>query len=201
MVQSLAEINRDFIVVDFEFTTYTKPVGRPRAFFSEIIEFGAVLMLPPEGRLDETFQGFVQPRFFPRIAQDSAGFSMISKQDLESGMLFEDMVVELSKRYRPGQTFLVGWGDADWTVLDTACLRYSVKNPFHFSDYLNLAEEYRLYFGQAKTPSLKNALEEQAIEMDGFWHMALNDATNTAKLMAKMIGLGWRFEPVNENNR
>lgn len=24
---------KDFLLVDFEFTTYTKPVGRPRGFF------------------------------------------------------------------------------------------------------------------------------------------------------------------------
>ena len=32
---------KDFLLVDFEFTTYTKPVGA-RADFSEIIEIGAV---------------------------------------------------------------------------------------------------------------------------------------------------------------
>ena len=31
-----------FIVVDFEFTYYNKPVGRPNGFFPEIIEIGAV---------------------------------------------------------------------------------------------------------------------------------------------------------------
>ena len=29
---------KKFLVVDFEFTTYERPVGRPRGFFSEIIE-------------------------------------------------------------------------------------------------------------------------------------------------------------------
>ena len=33
---------KKFLVVDFEFTTYERPVGRPRGFFSEIIEIGAV---------------------------------------------------------------------------------------------------------------------------------------------------------------
>ena len=32
----------DYLVVDFEFTFYKKPIGRPRTFFSEIIEIGAV---------------------------------------------------------------------------------------------------------------------------------------------------------------
>jgi sporulation inhibitor KapD len=190
--EKVITLNREYIVVDFEFTTYTKPVGRPRAFFSEIIEVGAVVVVPPEGIFAATFQGFVQPRFFPRIAENAAEFSMISKADLDAGMQFDAMVTKLSQTYRPGQTYLVGWGDADWTVLDTACFRYNVRNPFHFNDYLNLAEEYRQYFGKDKTPSLKNALEEQAITMEGFWHMALNDATHTAKLMVKMVSLGWR---------
>mgnify|MGYP003415235282 CR=1 FL=1 len=30
----------DYLVVDFEFTFYKKPIGRPRTFFSEIIEIG-----------------------------------------------------------------------------------------------------------------------------------------------------------------
>ena len=29
-------------MVDFEFTNYNRPVGRPSAYFSEIIEIGAV---------------------------------------------------------------------------------------------------------------------------------------------------------------
>ena len=31
-------MSRDFFVADFEFTQYTKRMGRPRGFFSEIIE-------------------------------------------------------------------------------------------------------------------------------------------------------------------
>ena len=32
---------KNFLVTDFEFTVYTKPVGKPRGFFSEILEIGA----------------------------------------------------------------------------------------------------------------------------------------------------------------
>ena len=35
-------MSRDFFVADFEFTQYTKRMGHPRGFFSEIIEIGAV---------------------------------------------------------------------------------------------------------------------------------------------------------------
>lgn len=35
---------KNYLLVDFEFTTYNRPVGRPSAYFSEIIEIGAVLL-------------------------------------------------------------------------------------------------------------------------------------------------------------
>jgi inhibitor of KinA sporulation pathway (predicted exonuclease) len=187
---------RDCLVVDFEFTTYDKPVGRPRAFFSEIIEFGVVLVQPPDFTILESCQGFVQPRFFPQLAKASREFAMIKQEDLAAGLSFEAMLAELTRLYRPGVTYLVAWGDADWSVLDTACARYKVANPFMFADYLDLAQQYRMYLGYDKTPSLKRALEEQAIETEGFWHMALNDAANTAKLVNQMSRLGWRPQPV-----
>ena len=34
----------NYFVIDFEFTFYKRPVGRPRGFFNEIIEAGAVLL-------------------------------------------------------------------------------------------------------------------------------------------------------------
>lgn len=39
MVADMA--GRDFLIIDFEFTTHKKLVGKPRAFFPEIIEVGA----------------------------------------------------------------------------------------------------------------------------------------------------------------
>ena len=49
----------DYLVVDFEFTFYKKSVGRPRTFFSEIIEIGAVIM--KNGKEVDRFQTFVDP--------------------------------------------------------------------------------------------------------------------------------------------
>lgn len=189
--QALAK-QRNYLVVDFEFTTYDKPVGRPRAFFSEILEFGAVLLEPPAFEPGQSCQGFVRPRFFPQLAQASREFAMISEKDLAGGMNFENMLLELAPLYRPGLTYLTCWGDADWEVLATACARYKADNPFQFADYLDLAHEYRVHFRHPRTPSLKDALAEQAIAGEGYWHTALSDALGTARLVARMLELGWR---------
>ncbi|MDR3562220.1 MAG: exonuclease domain-containing protein [Negativicutes bacterium] len=184
--------NREFLVVDFEFTTFDRPVGRPRAFFSEILECGAVLAQPPDFLPQEKFQTFVQPRFFPKLAGDSQQFAMITQADLDGGMAFEDMVTKLAGFYRSGVTFIAAWGDADWEVLDTACSRYKVINPFRFEDYVDIAKEYRTLYRHERTPSLKFALEEQSLQPDGFLHTALEDARGTAKLITLMLAAGWR---------
>lgn len=192
MEEKTPSSQRSYLVVDFEFTTYDKPVGRPRAYFSEILEFAAVLVEPPAAELGASCQGFVQPRFFPQFAQASREFAMISEDDLAGGMSFEQMLAELGRLYKPGLTYLTAWGDADWSVLSTACARYQAENPFQFADYLDLAYNYRSHFGYPRTPSLKDALAEQAITGEGYWHTALSDATGTAKLVLRLLELGWQ---------
>ena len=75
----------NYLVVDFEFTFYKRPVGRPRAFFAEIIEIGAV-------KLDENLnecgklQNFVKPHFFPKHAKDAMDFCMITDADMKKAI-------------------------------------------------------------------------------------------------------------------
>ena len=56
---------KKFLVVDYEFTTYERPVGRPRGFFSEIIEIGAVKLEGEPLTESDRIQDFVKPKFFP----------------------------------------------------------------------------------------------------------------------------------------
>jgi hypothetical protein len=63
-------MNKDFLVVDFEFTQYwkrEKQGNRRRGFFSEIIEIGAVKF--NSKTLDKTgeIHNFVHPHFYPNV--------------------------------------------------------------------------------------------------------------------------------------
>lgn len=58
-------MSKDFLVADFEFTQYTKRMGRPRGFFSEIIEIGAVKIDGTELVVTGSIQNFVRPHFYP----------------------------------------------------------------------------------------------------------------------------------------
>ena len=182
---------RDFLVVDFEFTMYTKRVGRPRGFFSEILEYGLVKLDAKQHLVVKEAQAFVKPTFFPKQAKQAQEFSMISKADLDKGIAYAQMLEEIKAVYEPNNSYFVAWGDADWHVIKEACHRYGLENPFLHEDYVDLSKEYQVFFNSERRLSLKNALDAQKIELAGTWHTALDDARNTAKLVTHMLKLGW----------
>jgi len=184
----------NFLLVDFEFTTYTRPVGRPGGFFSEVIEVGAVLLDRQTLQVTGTLQNFVVPKFFPKQAKDSLDFCMITPKDMQKAIAFPEMVSKLAKLYKCGETLFVTWGDKDYEVLDTACQRYKVENPIVFEDCLDLAAAYRAMKGDDYTTGLKAAVEEQGVDAMGLWHTALDDANNTGKLLIKLLEKGWNPE-------
>ena len=183
----------NYLVVDFEFTFYKRPVGRPRAFFSEIIEIGAVKL---DGNLNECgkLQNFVKPHFFPKHAKDAMDFCMITDADMKKAITFPAMLEKMSAMYEAGNTFFVAWGDSDYKVLAEGCSRHKLDNPVLQADYLDLAEAYKLWRGEENTPGLKAAITEMEVTADGLAHTAFDDAYNTGKVLAKMLEKGWTYE-------
>ena len=183
----------NYLVVDFEFTFYKRPVGRPRAFFAEIIEIGAV-------KLDENLnecgklQSFVKPHFFPKHAKDAMDFCMITDADMKKAITFPAMLEKMSAMYEAGNTLFVAWGDSDYKVLAEGCSRHKLDNPVLQAGYLDLAEAYKLWRGEENTPGLKAAITEMVVTADGLAHTAFDDAYNTGKVLAKMLEKGWTYE-------
>lgn len=182
---------RNFLVADFEFTTFQGTYGRPRAFFPEIIEAGAILLEPPEYECTEPYQVFVKPRYFPKLTEECRNITLIHQKDVDTGISFEAMLTALAEYYQPGVTFFAAWGNADRDVIHNACLRYKLPCPFSWEDYIDLAEEYKTFYGFERCHSLKHALEERKITQKGLSHLALDDAINAAQVMLRMIGDGW----------
>ena len=184
-------MDKDFFVVDFEFTQYTKPTGKPRAFFPEIIEIGAVRIdcetLETTGYNEE----FVKPHFFPKQAAESMEFCMISAADMEDAIDFGDMLWQMESLYVPGKTYFVAWGDADYGVVKQNCERHLLQNPVLPGDYLDLAAAYKLSKSDRNTTGLYKAAEELNINTEGFGHTAYDDAVNTGKVLLRLIADGW----------
>jgi sporulation inhibitor KapD len=185
---------RNYLLVDYEFTTYTRRIGRPRAYFSEIIEVGAVLFSGEDFRELGRLQNFVNPRFYPKQAKDSLLFCMITDMDMKKAIEYEEMLKRLARLYVPEETYFVAWGDSDYHVMDTACKRYKLDNPFLLEDYLDLGDAYRLYFNKDNNVGLRAAAEEQQVNASGLWHTAFDDAFNTGKVLKSLLEQGWTPE-------
>lgn len=184
----------DFLIVDFEFTFYKKSFGRPRNFFAEIIEIGAVKLSGEPLSACGTLQNFVKPHFFPKQAQDTMDFCMITPNDMKKAIDFPEMVKRLEKLYEPGKTYFVAWCNSDYDVLNTCCQKHKLPNPILKEDYLDLAEAYKLWKNDELTTGLKAAAEEQEADTEGLWHTAFDDANNTGKVLIKMLEKDWTPE-------
>jgi sporulation inhibitor KapD len=187
-------VNKDYLVVDFEFTQYwkrEKQGNRPRGFFPEIIEIGAVKF---DGEtLDKTgeIQNFVRPHFYPNHIKEIMEFCMITEKDMKSAITFAEMLEKIRSYYSPGQTYFAAWGDADYNVLDEGCRRHNVENPVLREDYLDMAAWYKWEMGDGNTTGLRKATEEQCINAEMLWHTACDDATNTGMLLKQLLADGW----------
>lgn len=184
----------NYLVVDFEFTFYKRPVGRPRAFFPEIIEVGAVKLVGEPLQEDGKLQNFVKPHFFPKHAKDAMDFCMITDKDMKKGIEFPAMLERLAAMYEAGKTLFVAWGDSDYKVLAQGCERHKLDNPVREEDYLDLAEAYKIWTGAENTPGLKAAIEDLEVGANGLAHTAFDDAYNTGKVLVKMLEKGWTYE-------
>ncbi len=185
---------RDYLVVDFEFTKYTKPTGKPRGFFPEIIEIGAVKISGETLELAEQTGQFVRPHFYPKLASEGMEFSMIREEDMQSAIEFKELLDLIRGLYIPHKTYFVAWGDADYQVLDEGCRRHGLDNPVLFEDYVDMAAWYKWEIGDDYTTGLRQAIEEQCLDSEMFWHTAVQDAANTGVLLVKLIKDGWVVE-------
>ena len=184
-------MNKDFLVLDLEFTQYTKPVGKPRGFFSEIIEIGAVKYSGETLEIVGKMSNYVKPHFYPNQAKEGMDFSMISDNDLQTAITFPEMLEKLCQLYIPNRTYFTTWGDADYEVLDEGCRRHKIENPVLYTDCLDMAAWYKWEMDDSYTTGLRNAIEEQGLTGGMLWHTAYEDAANTGKLLIKLLNDGW----------
>jgi sporulation inhibitor KapD len=182
-----------FLVVDFEFTAYADNFGRPKGFFPEIIEVGAVELRPPDYRDGRTYESFVKPRFFPKLSEFCRSIAIVEQADVDGGVDAAEMIKQLALLFDPDKVWLVAWGDSDYTVLANLCRKYRLANPFPPERSIDLADSYRDLCGHTHRSPLAVVLAEKGIEKTGYAHTALADALNTAALVRRMLADGWKI--------
>ena len=169
---------KKFLVVDFEFTTYERPVGRPRGFFSEIIEIGAVKV--EDGKITDKFSTFVNPkRPIPFRITELTSITdemVIGSPDIETILpQFIDFI---------GDAVLVAHNASfDVGFIEQNCKRQKIETDFTYVDTVALARVLLPALNRFKLDTVAKALN---ISLENH-HRAVDDAGCTAEIFVKFV--------------
>ncbi|CAN6179964.1 unnamed protein product [Urochloa humidicola] len=183
-----------FVVIDFEATCKEGS----RIYPQEIIEFPAVLVDAATGRLISSFRTYVKPRHHPVLTAFCKELTGIQQEQVDGG-------VELAKALAMHDAWLaaagvaknrlavVTWGDWDCkNMLDFECTFKGIAKPAYFDRWVNLRIPFEAAFGAGRR-NLQEAVREAGLQWDGRLHCGLDDARNTARLLAEVMRRGVRI--------
>lgn len=198
-----------FAVLDFEATCVDGslvPEEKKVILNQEIIEFPIVLLRATDGEVVGIFHEYVRPVYNSVLTSFCTELTGIEQKTVDKADTFPGV-------WKRAQQFLEEYGaTADNTIFVT-CGNWdlevmlpkqmtlshrlmklsgstSVKIPLIFRSWLNIKKEYeRLYYTKVK--SMTDMLEQAKLKLLGRHHSGIDDATNIANVLKKMIGDGY----------
>ncbi|KAJ1288264.1 hypothetical protein BS78_02G077300 [Paspalum vaginatum] len=180
-----------YVVVDFEATCEKDA----RIYPQEVIEFPAVLVHGVTGELLSAFRTYVRPRYHPILSAFCRELTGITQEDVDGGVDLADALVLhdawlVAAGAARDRVAVVTWGDWDCrTLLDNECALKDIVKPFYFERWVNLRVPFASVFG-AKRRNLQEAVQEAGLRWEGRAHCGLDDARNTACLLADLMRRG-----------
>jgi inhibitor of KinA sporulation pathway (predicted exonuclease) len=177
-----------FPVVDLEATCFDTP-AELAAHSHEVIEVGWALLAPATGALVDSRQFYVKPTT-TWVSEYCTRLTGIRPDQVEHAPSFALVMYELGALHKSlGIKFWGGYGEFDQAQLRRQCANEGVQYPWEGHDYLNLKELAGAYFGFGKrSPGLARAMARAGLEFQGRHHSGVDDARNTARLLAWMLG-------------
>ncbi|WP_187630987.1 3'-5' exonuclease [Paraburkholderia sp. UCT31] len=175
-------------VVDLEATCYGSPEESAN-HAKEVIEVGWALMEPATGRVLESEQFYVRPTtsFVSSFCTELTGIRPEQVEHAESFAQVMERVRALHERH--GVKLWGSYGDYDRKQLETQCANEGVAYPWEGQKHFNIKEFAGAFFGFGKkSPGLARALERAGLAFEGRHHSGVDDARNTARLLAHMLG-------------
>ncbi|KAI3742865.1 hypothetical protein L1987_60563 [Smallanthus sonchifolius] len=187
-----------FVVIDFEATCDKERNPHPQ----EIIEFPSVIVNSLTGQLEACFQTYVRPtcnQLLSDFCKDLTGIQQIQVDGgvtLSEALLRHDKWLE-RKGIKNANFAVVTWSNWDCRVmLESECRFKKIRKPPYFNRWINLKVPFCEVYGGAKC-NLKEAVETAGLSWQGRPHCGLDDAKNTARLLALMMHKGSKFSITN----
>lgn len=187
-----------FVVIDFEATCDKEKNPHPQ----EIIEFPSVIVSSFTGQLEACFQTYVRPtcnQVLSDFCKDLTGIQQIQVDrgvTLSEALLRHDIWLE-QKGIKNANFAVVTWSNWDCRVmLESECRFKKIRKPPYFNRWINLRVPFHEVFGGGRC-NLKEAVEKAGLAWQGRPHCGLDDAKNTARLLALIMHKGFKLSITN----
>ncbi|KAM3350734.1 hypothetical protein ACQJBY_023048 [Aegilops geniculata] len=186
-----------FLVVDFEATCEKDA----RIYPQEIIEFPAVLVDGATGLIQSAFRRYVRPKHRPVLTQFCRDLTGIRQEDVDGGVDLGEALwlhdawlkaatAEAGNKRRV-RLAVVTWGDWDCrTMLEFECRFKGIEKPSYFDSWINLRIPFQEALGGGGRVNLQEAVRAAGLDWEGRLHCGLDDARNTARLLAEIMRRG-----------
>ncbi|XP_028784341.1 uncharacterized protein LOC114740362 [Neltuma alba] len=187
-----------FVVIDFEATCDKDKNPHPQ----EIIEFPSVIVSSVTGQLEACFQTYVRPTCNQLLSDFCKDLTGIQQIQVDRGVTLSEALLRhdkwLEKKGIKNTNFaVVTWSNWDCRVmLESECRFKKIRKPPYFNRWINLRIPFREVFGPARC-NLKEAVEMAGLAWQGRAHCGLDDAKNTARLLALLMRRGFKFSITN----
>ncbi|KAM3348463.1 hypothetical protein ACQJBY_022004 [Aegilops geniculata] len=186
-----------FVVVDFEATC----VKDAQIFPQEIIEFPAVLVDGATCRIESAFRRYVRPKHHPVLTQFCRELTGIRQEDVDGGvdlgeaLWLHDAWLKAATagagNKRSVRLAVVTWGDWDCrTMLEFECRFKGIEKPSYIDQWINLRVPFQAALGGGGRVNLQEAVRAAGLDWEGRLHCGLDDARNTARLLAELMRRG-----------
>jgi len=181
MTASQLEFHTRSIHIDVELTCWEG--SPPRGMKQEIIEIGIAEMDLATLAITRERSYFIRPRRW-EISPRCTNLTGITKDDIQSGRPFVDVLTALTEEFAPSQALCCTWGN-DAALIAAACQTIGLKTPLR--NLLDLAYLFQRLFLLKQQASLASATQLLGLNFEGVPHGALVDARNTASVHAAII--------------
>lgn len=175
-------------VVDFEATFYDN-AEEAALLGKEIIEVGWSLLEPSTGKVLDAKQFLVKPTK-GYVSDKCSRLTGLTNERLAGAPEFSQVMGEVGELHRQlGLKVWAAFGHYDRDMLNDQCEAEGVVHPWLDQRFYNVRELVGAYFGYGKkAPGLVKALNLAGLEFEGEEHSGKDDAVNTARLLAHLLG-------------
>jgi len=185
-----------FVIIDFEATCEERNLPD---YPHEIIEFPGVLVDGKTGKIVDHWREYCRPTINPRLSDFCTALTGIEQHTVDAAETFPEVLEKFNlwleeKCLGTTHTFaLVTDGPFDvGRFLRLACKQTSLEVPIWAEKWINIRKGFANFYktsttNHIKLPGLQTMLDKLDMEFEGNPHSGLDDATNIARVVSRMI--------------